>query len=76
MKEYRRQRRQHPQGQWLFLTWHLHGSLPHAVYPPPGHMNSGKAVVWMDRSLDAAQDGPMDLRQERIAKAVVASLRR
>ena len=46
------------------------------MYPPPGHMNSGKAFVWMDRRLDAAQDGPTYLRQERIANAVVDSLHR
>jgi REP element-mobilizing transposase RayT len=72
----RRLPHQHPQGKWLFLTWHLHGSLPHAMYPPPGHMNSGQAFVWMDRHLDAEQDGPLYLRQEPIAQAVAASLRR
>ena len=72
----RRLPHQHPQGKWLFLTWHLHGSLPHAMYPPPGHRNSGKAFVWMDRYLDTAPDGPLYLRNEQIARAVVASLRR
>ena len=72
----RRLPHQYPQGKWLFLTWHLHGSLPHAMYPPPDHMHGGKAFVWMDRRLDAARDGPLYLRQERIAEAVVASLRR
>jgi putative DNA methylase len=46
------------------------------MYPPPDRINSGKAFVWMDRRLDAAEDGPLYLRQERIAAAIVASLRR
>src|SRR5881628_2258788 len=25
----------YPPGRWLFLTWHLHGSLPHGRYPLP-----------------------------------------
>ena len=39
-------------------------------------MNSGKAFVWVDRYLDTAPDGPLYLRNEQIARAVVASLRR
>ena len=46
------------------------------MYPPPDRMNSGQAFVWMDRRLDAARDGPLYLRQERIAETVVVSLRR
>jgi REP element-mobilizing transposase RayT len=78
MQNFRRRRlpHQYPPGKWLFLTWHLHGSLPHGMYPPPGRINSGQAFVWMDRRLDAAEDGPLYLRQERIAGAIVASLRR
>ena len=52
----------------LFLTWHLYGSLPHKLYPPPGKQNSGKAFVWMDRYLDSARTGPLFLRQEAIAR--------
>ncbi len=37
------------EGKPLFLTWHLHDSLPQAFYPPPGKLNSGKAFVWIDR---------------------------
>jgi REP element-mobilizing transposase RayT len=39
-------------------------------------MNSGKAFEWIDRYLDTTRDGPMYLSNERIARAVVASLRR
>jgi REP element-mobilizing transposase RayT len=59
----------------LFLTWHLYGSLPHKLYPPPGKQNSGKAFVWMDRYLDSARTGPVFLRQEAIARLLVESIR-
>src|SRR5882672_8178619 len=63
-----------PQGKWLFLTWHLHGSLPHGVYPPPDMASGGKACVWMDRYLDHASTGPLFLRQPSIASIVIDSL--
>jgi REP element-mobilizing transposase RayT len=59
----------------LFLTWHLYGSLPHKLYPPPGKQNSGKAFVWMDRYLDSARTGPVFLRQEAIARLLMESIR-
>jgi putative transposase len=58
----------------LFLTWHLHGSVPVSLLPPPGSLASGKAFVWLDRKLDAARSGPMYLRQPEIAQVVVASI--
>jgi hypothetical protein len=27
---------QYVEGKWLFLAWHLYGSLPQPLYPPPG----------------------------------------
>jgi REP-associated tyrosine transposase len=76
MQEFRRRLPHHyPDGKWLFVTWHLHGSLPHARYPPPGKPSSGAAFVWMDRYLDTVRTGPMYLAQERIAHVVAASLR-
>jgi len=77
MREFRRRLpHHHPEGKWLFVTWHLHGSLPHALYPPPGKLSSGSAFVWMDRYLDGTRCGPMYLAQEPIARLLVASLRR
>ena len=35
-------------GKWLFVTCHLHGSLPQAKYPPRGKLNSGAAFVWIE----------------------------
>jgi len=64
------------QGKAPFVTWHLHGSLPHGRYPPPHKLSSGQAFVWLDRYLDMAASGPMYLRQEAIARMVVCSLRR
>jgi hypothetical protein len=35
-----------PSGRSLFLTWHLHGSLPRNRFPPPGSLSAGRAFVW------------------------------
>jgi hypothetical protein len=64
-----------PDGKALFLTWHLHGSLPRNRYPPTGKLNSGKAFVWIDRYLDTTRVGPLHLRRPEIAAIVVKSLR-
>ena len=72
----RRLRHIYPEGAWLFVTWHLHGSLPRALYPPPGKPSAGKAFVWMDRYLDTTRLGPAFLRRPDVADLVVATLRR
>ena len=66
----------YPHGAALFLTWHLHGSVPASLLPPPGPLSSGQAFVWLDRHLDALRVGPMYLRQPEIAQIVVDSIRR
>src|SRR5215471_10165287 len=38
------------QGAPLFLTWHLHGSIPAWLIPPPGSLASGEAFAWLDRA--------------------------
>jgi len=38
----------YPKDTSLFLTWHLHGSLPASLPPPPGPLTSGGAFVWLD----------------------------
>lgn len=63
-----------PSGQPLFLTWHLHGSLPRNRFPPPSCDSAGKAFVWMDRYLDEARSGPTWLRREEIADLVARSI--
>ncbi|MGA2742936.1 MAG: transposase [Bryobacteraceae bacterium] len=60
----------------LFVTFRLHGSLPHnRVFPAAGLVSAGKAFVAVDRLLDAATAGPSFLRRPEIAKMVVAALR-
>ena len=49
----RRLPHRYPQDKWLSLTWHLHGSLPHALYPPAHKLSGGKAFAWMDRYFEA-----------------------
>jgi len=66
----------YPQDRWLFLTWHLHGSVSPYHFPAPHKSSAGQAFVWLDRQLDEARSGPLFLRQESIAKLVVESLHR
>src|SRR2546422_858033 len=72
----RRLPHRYPPGRWLFLTWHLHGSLPHALYPPAHKLIDGRALVWMDRYLDATREGPRYLRRQEVAQIVVESWKR
>ena len=72
----RRLPHRYPRGKWLFVTWHLHGSLPQAMYPPPRKPSSGSAFLWLDRYRDSARSGPVYLAQEPIAAIVDSSLRR
>ncbi len=77
METFRRRLPHHyPQDAWLFLTWHLHGSLPQGLYPPPSHAKGGRAFVWIDRYLDTVRTGPNYLAQEQIARVAVSSLKR
>src|ERR1700678_4478426 len=71
----------YPDNCWLFLTWHLHGSLPASHFPPARKVSDGEAFAWVDRYLDGAcagrtnaDIGPMHLRGEAIATLVIESL--
>ena len=64
----------YPENRWLFLTWHLHGSLPHSHFPPARKVCGGEAFAWIDRYVDAARLGPTYLRQKEITTMVVESL--
>jgi putative transposase len=66
----------YPQDRWLFLTWHLHGSLRSSQYPPPRKALAGEAFVLMDRELDKARSGPVFLKEDAIASLVATSLHR
>lgn len=74
MTQYRRLLHIYPEGHWLFITFHLHGSLPRNRYPPPSTLNAGQAFVWLDRYLDNATTGPLYLRRPEIAELVIESL--
>jgi putative transposase len=62
------------EGSRLFITWHLHGSLPRERYPPPGKTNSGAAFVWMDQYMDTTPEGPRWLVRGEIARVVEEAL--
>src|SRR5260370_2823985 len=64
----------YPDGTPLFLTWHLHGSMPASLLPPPGPLSLGQAFVWLDRQLDNMRQGPMYLRQPDIVRVVIDSI--
>jgi putative transposase len=66
----------YPQDRWLFLTWHLHGSLRPSPFPPPHKVLAGEAFVLMDRELDTARSGPLFLSQDAVASLVATSLYR
>lgn len=66
----------YPRNRWLFVTWRLHGSLPHSQFPPARTVVDGVMFATVDRYLDSAHSGPLYLRQETIAKIVVRSLLR
>ena len=70
----RRLPHQHPDGQPLFLTWRLHGSLPPQRFFPAGTLSSGKAFVAMDRLLDHARAGPLYLARPEVASVVVQAI--
>jgi REP element-mobilizing transposase RayT len=63
----------HAIGHPIFLTWHLHGSLPVGRSFPPG-TTSGQAFLAMDRLLDNARTAPLYLRQPEIAGMVVEAI--
>ena len=66
----------YPDGEWPFVTWHLHGSLPKARYRPSDKMSAGKAFVWMDRYLDTTRLWPMFLKLPEVADQIVETLGR
>jgi REP element-mobilizing transposase RayT len=74
MSPHRRLPHIYPEGKLLFITWHLYGSLPHNLYPPPHIQNAGAAFVWVDRYLDTTRIGPLYLKREPIADLVEASI--
>ena len=72
----RRLPHQYPEGRALFLTWHLHGSVPASRFPTPHNLSAGQAFVWIDRYLDTTRTGPLWLKREEIARLVVEAVHR
>ena len=70
----RRLPHQYPEGRALFLTWHLHGSVPASRFPAPRNLSAGQAFVWIDRYLDTARTGPLWLKREPLARLVVDAI--
>lgn len=60
-----------PEGAAIFLTWHLHGSMPASI---KYEGSTGKAFAELDRELDKAATGPRWLSDERVALCVVETL--
>ena len=58
----------------VFLTWCLHGSLPHNRHFPQAALTSGESFAALDRLLDEARTGPFYLKQPAIASLVVAAM--
>ena len=74
MAEYRRRLPHfHPDGEYLFVTWRLHGTLPltkpNIVYPTAGHVFAAE-----DRAL-AHGCGPLWLSDNRVAGHVAEAIR-
>ena len=74
MTEYRRRLPHfHPDGEGLFVTWRLHGSLPapqpDVIYPTPGY-----AFVAQDHAL-ARRSGMLWLSDTRVARHVAETIR-
>jgi hypothetical protein len=44
---YRRLPHIYPRNRWLFITWRLHGSLPHGHFPPARKTFGGEAFAWI-----------------------------
>ena len=73
MAEYRRRLPHfHPDGEYLFVTWRLHGSMPVAlpdvIYATPGH-----AFAAQDRAL-AQSRGALWLSDARVARQVAETI--
>jgi REP element-mobilizing transposase RayT len=69
----------HPEGRTIFLTWRLHGSLPEEAWKvlrTYGPKRAGDAFRWAEKFLDAANTGPLWLKNPGVADAVIAALRR
>ena len=65
-----------PEGESIFLTWRLYGSLPRGTGTPACVPSPGRQFVLVDRLFDAASSGPLWLKEPHIAQQVVAAIHR
>jgi REP-associated tyrosine transposase len=68
----------HPEGKSIFLTWRLYGSLPALIVgKAKSHgFKSGRQFVEFDQHLDRAQQGPLWLKNPKLANFVVNTLQK
>jgi REP element-mobilizing transposase RayT len=69
----------HPAESPIFLTWRLHGSLPSSVvskWIAANRMAIGEQFRVVDLHLDRSQNGPLWLKDPRVAACIVAALKR
>ena len=65
----------HPEGASIFLTWRLHGSLPHhSEWLLPPKATDGQRFVAMDRMMDRAATGPTWMKDPRVADCVAETI--
>jgi REP element-mobilizing transposase RayT len=68
-----------PEGQAIFITWRLHGSLPkqiHEINRIKKTISTGEAFVRRDRILDQALTGPLWLKDPQVAQCVHSQLQK
>ena len=75
MEKYRR-RLPHwqPEGAVMFVAWRLYGSLPQSKRVADETLTPGQRFAARDRELDRATNGPMWLKDSRVAQPVVDTL--
>jgi putative transposase len=69
----------HPEGESIFLTWRLHGSLPADFFQSKafaGVTEPGRRFRLADAALDGAATGPLWLKDPRVATCVLDAIRR
>jgi REP-associated tyrosine transposase len=63
-----------PPHQDVFVTWRLYGSLPRKIPPPTKNSSPGATFAHYDHFLDKAQEGPLWLKDTRIAECVLEGM--
>ena len=64
----------HPEGKALFVTWRLYGTLPSGVFKEIKENETGNVFALADRYLDSSEEGPLWLKESRIARQVCQTI--